>query len=408
MTSGPGQLAGQGGTGEARPARRLPETLHPFPELLALSPDAILTRYRVQQRREFEAAFQRLVDEGGLLPALPRLRTLLQAAPDNPVGRNLDAHRMQALCSDMHEHVMAHPVWLHPFFRRFFDGAMTRDQAARFLSHYLNQVKNTRQCLALVCGRFHSLAPLPFGRLNEPVSELIQVVLAGLLADEYGIEARAPGHGGTLAIDDVINKRTHIVQYRQLFDLFGVAPADQDVPFLPEIADNVLVQRLLAGSDAFSELEALASVGLGMEWGVPTIFSLLLGGLIRHADREGLAWSPQHFEVLSGHVHQDSDHAVSVMVATALLVHGDEDIVALKNATNILMASRYAMMSAIYRDVFEAPCASLDELALAPAYHVGDRRIADQLLAARSRAATGEVSDRAAWSTGEQLPFVFR
>ena len=383
------------------------KAIHPFPDLLDMSSDAILARYQIQQRRDFEAAFRRLADEGGLLSALPRLHALLTRYPENPVARNIEMDRMQALFIDMHQHVMGHPVWTHPFFRRFFDAAMTRDQAARFLCHYLNQVKNTRQCVALACGRFHSLAALPFGRLNEPVSELVQVVLAGLLADEYGIEAQAPRRGGTLAIDELINKRTHIVLYRQLFELLEVAPADQDVQFLPEIADNVLVQRLLAGSDAFREIEALASVGLGMEWGVPTIFSQLLGGLIRFADREGLAWSPQHFAVLSGHVQQDVDHAISVMVATALLVDGDEDIRALKNATNILMASRYAMMSGIYRDVFNAPCASIDELALAPVYHVGDRRIAEQLIAARSRTPAGQVADQAAWAASDRVPFVF-
>ena len=392
--------------GNCPPVRRLAEGIHPFPDLLEMSCDAILTRYRVQQRRDFEAAFRRLADDGGLLSALPRLHGLLQLSPDNPVARNLDMDRMQALFADMHQHVLGHPVWTHPFFRRFFDAAMTRDQVARFLCHYLNQVKNTRQCVALACGRFHSLAALPFGRLNEPVSELVQVVLAGLLADEYGIEAQAPG-GGALAIDELINKRTHIVLYRQLFELLQVAPADQDVQFLPEIADNVLVQRLLAGSDTFREIEALGSVGLGMEWGVPTIFSQLLGGLIRYADREGLAWTPQHFEVLSGHVQQDVDHAISVMVATALLIDGNEDIQALKNATNMLMASRYAMMSGIYRDVFNAPCASIDEIALAPVYHVDDRRIAEQLIAARSRTPDGQVADQAAWSASDRVPFVF-
>ncbi|MHA7816881.1 MAG: hypothetical protein ACX93N_10425 [Pseudohaliea sp.] len=402
-----GTPAGPGGDGGTTPGPLLPAAVHPFPDLLALTPEAVLERYRQQQRADFEAAFRRLREGGGMLPALPALRAALALDPGNPVGRNAAPDRMQALFTELHEHVMAHPVWVHPFFRRFFDAAMTRDQAARFLCHYLNQVKNTRQCVALACGRFHSLAALPFGPLNEAVSELVQVVLAGLLADEYGTDGQPADRGATLAIDELVNKRTHIVLYRQLFELLAVEPADQDVPFLPEVADNVLVQRLLAGSGAFREIEALASVGLGMEWGVPTIFSLLLGGLLRLAGREGLAWTPRHVEVLSGHVRQDVEHAIAVMVATALLVQDEEDVEAIRNATNMLMASRYAMMSGLYRAVFGEPCASIGELDLAQRYRVADRRIADALREARTRVPTDRVPDHARWSSSDHVPFVF-
>lgn len=387
--------------------RRLPDAIHPFPDLLELTPDQVLDRYKVQQRQDFEAVFLRLKEDGGFLPALPWIRTMLELDPDNVVGHNADVDRMRALFADMHQHVMAHPVWTHPFFRRFFDAAMTRDQVARFMCHYLNQVKNTRQCVALACGRFNSLADLPFGRLNEAVSEMVQVVLAGLLADEYGTEGHAPDCEATLDIAELTNKRTHIVLYRQMFELLDIPPCEQDIALLPEIADNVLVQRLLAGSDAFREVEALASVGLGMEWGVPTIFSLLLGGLIRFADREPLDWSPHHLEVLTGHVRQDVDHAVSVMVASAMLINGGEDVLAIKNATNILMSSRYEMMSGIYRDVFGEACASIDEINLGSAYHVTDQRIADELTEARSRTPVEQVEGHAQWFASDRVPFVF-
>ena len=397
----------ESGAAGTQAVRHLPDAIHPFPDLLELTPDQVLERYKVQQRQDFEAVFLRLKEDGGFLPALPWVRTMLEQDPDNVVGRNADVDRMRALFADMHQHVMAHPVWTHPFFRRFFDAAMTRDQVARFMCHYLNQVKNTRQCVALACGRFNSLADLPFGRLNEAISEMVQVVLAGLLADEYGTEGHAPDCEATLDIAELTNKRTHIVLYRQMFELLDIPPGEQDIQLLPEIADNVLVQRLLAGSDAFREVEALASVGLGMEWGVPTIFSLLLGGLIRFSDRETLNWSPHHLEVLTGHVRQDVDHAVSVMVASAMLINGREDILAIKNATNILMSSRYEMMSGIYRDVFGEACASIDEIDLAPAYQVTDRRIADELTEARSRTPVEQVQGHAQWFASDRVPFVF-
>ena len=82
---------------------------------------------------------------------------------------------LNELFLELHDHVMNHPVWRHPFFLRFAEGAFSRDEFLRFGVHYFNQVKNTRQCVALALGRFHSLMPMRYGQLNERVSELTQV-----------------------------------------------------------------------------------------------------------------------------------------------------------------------------------------------------------------------------------------
>jgi hypothetical protein len=381
--------------------------LHPVAELLELSAPEVLATYRGLQTREFTAVLEGLAQSGAsLLDQAPAVRRALAAYPDNELYRTTSAVRMRALFCELHEHVMAHPVWLHPFFVRFFDGDLMRDQMARFAQQYLNQVKNTRQCVALACGRFNSLSRLPFGPVNEVASEITQVVLAGLLADEYGIESTAHRASGVeLSARDLLDKTTHISLYRQLFEMLDMPREQQDVPMLHGVADNVLTQRLLAGSERFSELESLASVGLGMEWGVPAFFSYLLGGVLKYARRTATPWSPRHVEVLTSHVRQDVEHAISVMLVTAMYVRDDADIDAIKRATNIVMATRFEMMTDIHQHVFGEPCASLGEIGLAPRYRVGEERIADALTEARGRVDPAAVVAHAEYLDAP-LPFV--
>jgi hypothetical protein len=288
---------------------------------------------------------------------------------------------------------------------RIFEGNFQQQQLVSFALNYFNQVKNTRQCVALAQGRFSGFIDLPYGCLNERVSELIQVTLAQLLADEYGV--------GTYTIESypdiasLLGSTTHIVMYRNLLEGLGIPFERQDVPMLPEIADNVLTQRLLAGHPSFSLLESLASVGLGMEWGVPEFFSLLLGGMIRWAWREGVVLRQHHLIVFIAHVQYDVLHAISVMLATSLLGYEEGYVVEVKQATNILMSSRYNMMSGLYRRLFDEPCADIDQIDLKSQYTIRDRRIEEALLAARKEVADARVVDAHAYKADSRVPFVF-
>lgn len=230
-------------------------------------------------------------------------------------------------------------------------------------------------------------------------------MLAQLLADEYGV--------GSHSIEDypdlhgLFSSTTNIVMYRQLFDGLGIPFEEQDAPMLPGVADNVLTQRLLAGHPDFTLLESLASVGLGMEWGVPEFFSLLLGGVIRWAWNNDRPLTQHHLIVLIAHVQYDVLHAISVMLATSFFNHGEDGVGCIKQATNTLMASRYGMMTDIYRHVFAEACPGLADIGLAERYRLDDRRIASALLQARSQIAPERVVGGEAYRAETRLPFVF-
>ena len=384
----------------------LPASTHPLPDLLQRDAAGVLDAMRVAQRRDFLAMVAEIEAPASDLHGL--FAALRQRAPAGNPLHDIALFRPGALADmflDLHDHVMSHPVWLHPFFVRVFEGRADTAQLTRFAVHYFNQIKNTRQCVALAAGRFHGLMGLPFGPLNERISEITQISLAQLVADEYGVGAHDVADYPPLG--HLLLAKTHIAMYRQFFDGIGVPAEAQDVAMSPGVADNVLTQRLLAGHPAFSPLEALASVGLGMEWGVPEFFSLLLGGFIRIALRENLPLNAHHLEVFIAHVRFDVLHAVSVMLVTSLHMRGGADILAVKDACNTLMASRHAMMTDLYARVFGEPCASMHETDVAPHYRLRDRRIHEILREARKTVAPEAVLGGAAWRESATTPFVF-
>ena len=384
----------------------VPEAVHPLSNLLELDAGGVLNVMRRSQQHDFSAMVAEIEKPGAPLHALfAALRD--RVSDDHPFHRIALFRKgsLQSMFLELHDHLMSHPVWLHPFFVRVFEGRIDAGQVRAFAVHYFNQIKNTRQCVAMAIGRFHGLMSLPFGVLNEHVSEITQIALAQLVADEYGVGGHALEDYPDLG--HLLLAKTHIAMYRQLFDGLGVPADQQDVAMLPGVADNVLTQRLVAGHPAFSSLEGLASVGLGMEWGVPEFFSLLLGGLIRFALREKLPLTPRHLEVFIAHVRYDVLHAVSVMLVTSLHMQEPDDLGAVKGACNMLMASRFGMMTDLYRHVFGEPCAALADIGLAPRYRLNDRRIERLLLEAREGTAPGRVLDDKAWRASRDTPFVF-
>lgn len=384
----------------------LPPAVHSLPNLLELSAEEVLTAFRHSQRADFTRVVADVQLPGSALNTLfGRLKQ--RVPPDNPFHHValFQPGALEHMFLDLHDHVMSHPVWRHPFFVRVFEGTITVPQVARFATAYFNQIKNTRQCVAMAIGRFHGLMDLPYGGLNEPVSEITQIALAQLVADEYGVGAHTVEEYPELG--HLFLARTHIAMYRQFFDGLGIDGEDQDQPMLWGVADNVLTQRLVASHPAFSPLEALASVGLGMEWGVPEFFTLLLGGLIRVALRETLPLTAKDLEVFIAHVHYDVLHAVSVMLVTSLHMGGDGDLAAVKNACNTLMAARFGMMTDMHAHVFDEPCAGLAEIGLEARYCLTDRRIAELLTQARAGVAPERLVRGDDYRSRTAMPFVF-
>ncbi|WP_303906745.1 TenA family transcriptional regulator [Thiohalomonas denitrificans] len=387
---------------------RLLPNIHHIPELLDLDAETVLARFKADQRKDFSRIIAELNEpDNPLYHLFDELRAIAARDPNNRFGQTalFRTGKLEHQFQHLHDHVMDHPVWRHPFFVRMFEGRFTSRQLVRFALQYFNQVKNTRQCVALALGRFSGFQDLPYGTLNERVSELTQIVLAQLIADEYGV--------GSHELDDypsmagLFGSATHIVMYRKLFDGLGIPFEEQDVAMLQGVADNVLTQRLVAGDPVFSRLEALSSVGLGMEWGVPEFFTLLLGGVVRHAWRNDVPITADHLDVFIAHVKYDVLHAISVMLVTSFYAEDEKAVDRIKGAVNALMAGRYGMMTEMYRHVFDEDCAGLADIHPADRYRLRDRRIEQALLRARGEVADATVIDAAAYKQRQDTPYVF-
>lgn len=388
---------------------RVRPEVHHLPDLLQMDAETVLARFKRDQVSDFRQVIRELDDpHNALNRQFAQLRTIAEKQPGNPFSRTalFNPGALEAMFLELHDHVMDHPVWRHPFFVRVFNGEFNQEQLTRFALQYFNQIKNTRQCVALALGRFSGVMEMPYGQLNERISEMTQIVLAQLVADEYGVGSHSvedyPSLGG------LFESVTHIVMYRQIFEGLGVPFEEQDQPMIHEVADNVLIQRLVAGDESFSPLEALASVGLGMEWGVPEFFTLLLGGMIRFAWQNDVPLTRKQLLVLVAHVQYDVLHAISVMLVTSFYSRDDQAVARIKGATNMLMSGRYGMMSGVYRHVFGEECPSLKDIGLAPRYHIDDRRIEQALLRARTTVADGRVVDAESYRRSTDMPFIFK
>jgi hypothetical protein len=120
-----------------------------------------------------------------------------------------------------------------------------------------------------------------------------------------------------------------------------------------------------------------------------------------------VALSQRHLIVFIAHVQYDVLHAISVMLATSLFGHEKASLQRIKQATNILMSSRYNMMSDIYRLLFAEPCQGIDGIGLDARYHISDRRIEEALIAARQEVANRTVVNATDYKAGRRVPFVF-
>lgn len=383
--------------------------VHHLPDLLQMDAEAVLARFKQDQVGDFRRVIRELDDpHNALNRQFSRLREIAEKQPGNPFNQTalFNPGALEGMFLELHDHVMDHPVWRHPFFVRVFNGDFTREQLTRFALQYFNQVKNTRQCVALALGRFSGVMEMPYGQLNERISEMTQIVLAQLIADEYGVGSHSvedyPSLGG------LFESVTHIVMYRQIFEGLGVPFEEQDVPMLHGVADNVLIQRLVAGDENFTPLESLASVGLGMEWGVPEFFTLLLGGMVRFAWQNDVPLTREQLLVFVAHVQYDVLHAISVMLVTSFYSRDAEALSRIKGATNMLMSGRYGMMTAMYRHVFDEECPSLQAIGLESRYHIADRRIEQALLRARAGVADGRVVDAGSYRRSTDMPFIFK
>lgn len=355
-------------------------------ELTELRPHDVIGYFERKQAQDFFSAIERISDETGVsIRRVPLFDQLIEEADRQEIAARFSSTALRSLFSSMHRHILRHPVWTHPLLMRIAAGEYDTMQLRTFATAYFGQVKNTRQCVAACLARFDLIGSSmrSRGSLENAISEFSQLILASLLMDEYGLDRELPRPNGQSvpvwtcsSIEDNLQGDTHTELYRRFLDGLSVNRSDQDPAVLRAVAVNVCVQKMVAEHRSFSRPEALASVGMGMEWGVPAMFTLIILGLIRGQMSGLFELRPEHVRIWSAHVEQDVEHGISMLLATAANLSDSADIAAMQYATSLLMGSRYAMLSAIYTVVFGEKCPASAASSVEVIDPLSDKRVA--------------------------------
>ena len=135
--------------------------VHPLSDLLQRDADGVLAAFLASQREDFRRVIAELEDPQHELHAqLAALRAQADAEGRPEFGRTLlfQTGGLGELFEDLHEHVMGHPVWRHPFFVRFFAGDFDRAQMVRAVDRHTEPAFE-HLCVRAEqdCHRFHRL-----------------------------------------------------------------------------------------------------------------------------------------------------------------------------------------------------------------------------------------------------------
>lgn len=182
--------------------------------------------------------------------------------------------------------ILEHPCLHNPFLQKLAAAPMSREAGQRFALAYYPHIMRTRLYQA--------------NALGIAADERVQYVLAMILYDEYG--------NGNL-------DATHPEVYRRFMRATGLSEDDiQRAPIIPEL--ELYISHMMRVSQTGDWLAAAASVGIAMEWPIPTLYEKFLLGLRTIPDIQ-----EDDLELFTGHIVLDEDH--SQMMHDALLPYAE-------------------------------------------------------------------------------------
>ena len=304
------------------------------------------------------------------------------------------------------EHVYSHPIWKHPFLEKFTTSELTLEQMQAFARQFFNYSKNADQNVALSVGRFYTLIPGKRSGLSERISEITRHVLAQLIADEFHINSRR--NGDEFPFETLSHPTTSVARYRDFMAALQIPFQKQDEAMTHGMADLVLVQRILAGGESFTELESLASVAAGHFWGTPELYAIFLRGVLHFAQKQSYPTRLRELEGFTFHSATDMSYALSFMLILFLHIHHNHPEETVKNVMNILLACKFNMLSDLHGIVFGETPTRLYEMEGHREYLVSDRRIELELSFARQKTLDDTVIQMDEYKDKKTTPFIFK
>lgn len=218
---------------------------------------------------------------------------------------------------DLKAEVLNHPVMRHPFWHRFRERSLSKQQTRVFSLHYYEHVKRTRLYAAAV------LARTPF--------EQIQGAIASVLWDEYG--------QGNI-------EQTHPAQFRKLLRALHLTEDDwASSTMLPELEMYSDIHFRLCTD--YNIWVGLGVVAVAMELPIPTLYEHLVEGFTKSGLNE------DDLEFFVKHGPMDVHHANLLLSAMAPYLTLKEDQQALRLGTLRSLDARSILMDGLTRVVWK-------------------------------------------------------
>lgn len=224
----------------------------------------------------------------------------------------------QEFLTEQKEKLLHHPLFSDPFIKTISSLEIFEIEVARrFALLYYPHILRTRLYQANTLG----ITP----------DELIQLVLAEILYDEYG--------------EGDITK-THMAQYRKFLFATGVTPDDlHQQHIIPELQMYINTMMRLTQSDAW--ISAVAAVGIASEHPIPQYYTQLLHGL-----RNIPGIYEEHLELFIGHVELDIEHSNKIEQAVLPYLDNRSNRILFTKGIKINMDARRRFHTGLYRELF--------------------------------------------------------
>ncbi len=352
--------------------------IYPVSHLLDMEVDRILGLFKDSQREEFV----RIIETSSEI-----LDSILPVKVYENSKYNQKKSAFKDLFARLHDHIAEHPLWLHPFYQRIFNAEFDLEQLKRFTKSYFNQVKNRQKDATPPLSQWHvtSFSGMDF----ERTSKLTQVILSQLVAREFlpGIHPMDESAAAT----GTPQPHSPILMFRRLFEALHIEKEGHDEPMVQEAMDHILIQRIIAADSRFARPATLALYAPAMEWGGPDFFSFILSGLLRFLDREKLSVTAGDLLLFISHIKYHVMRSVSVIFATLFYIDSEEEFEKMIEVVNALMAGQYAMMTGIYKYVFNEDCGNLMDIYPDMKYANADPQIGEKLIQHRKTVSDCEV-----------------
>lgn len=366
--------------------RCIPPTIHFRSDLLDLELDSLYTAIQEKLKTQLDIALEKWEDY------------------EKQYDFRAPLDEIQPIITEILGYMDGHPIRNHPFLSRLISGKLDTEQVVQFMGQFSHVVENTGRVAALCLGKFQERTPSITEARHIRIADFTEHLLTKLILFEYS--PRLTVTEGPLDYTRLFNTETALSRFERLYTNIS---GDTELKhlMLHGTADYVITARILAVSDAFTEIEALAATSVESILSVPFFYSVILASILKYALKEKVALQEKDLDYMSSLIQFTIDHSPAFLLALALNRRDDKSRELMKQSVSLLLRSRYEMLNDLHRKIFGTRATSIEEMDKERNYSGRDNRIENELLIARQQTHKNSIVDHELYKNKKNNPFTF-